>query len=160
MCSSRYGGSYPCSALQYYGTWIVLPIVVVIGLFSHQGYRYRRRRQSLFTRDDTVQSEALLESSGHQVGLDPGGPGLPGQPSSAGFAPPGAPPVARPPGWYPDPDRPGQQRYWYGDAWAPSLAPGAAPGGVPGPPIGAPPTAPPGPTDRPEDAPGWGAASF
>ena len=28
-----------------------------------------------------------------------------------------------PPGWYPDPEMPGQQRYWDGDAWALSLTP-------------------------------------
>jgi hypothetical protein len=154
MCSSRYGGSYPCSAFQYYGTWIALPIVLVVGLFSHQGYRYRRRRRSSFSSDDTVQGEALLESSRREAGLPFGGPGLPGQaPVAAGVAPPGPAPAAHPAGWYPDPDRPGQQRYWYGDHWAPSLAPGATPGEGPG-------AGSPVPPARPEDAPGWGAASF
>lgn len=30
---------------------------------------------------------------------------------------------ATPAGWYPDPQMPGQQRYWDGSAWAPSAAP-------------------------------------
>jgi len=154
-CSSRYGGNHPCSAFQYYGTWIALPIVLVVGLFSHQGYRYRRRRQASFSSDDTMQSEALLESSRREAGLPYGGQGLPGQ--AAGVATPGSAPGGPPAAWYPDPDRPGQQRYWYGDHWAPSLAPGVTPGTVPGVvPDAVPPVAP----ARPDDAPGWGAASF
>ena len=157
-CSSRYGPSHPCSALQFYSTWIAVPIVIVVGLFSHQGYRYRRRRRSSFSSDDTVQGEALLASSRREAGLTSGGPVLPGQ--AAGFTTPGASPGGPPVGWYPDPDRPGQQRYWYGDRWAPSLAPGESPGTVPGVVPGA---ASPGGqpvSPRPDDAPGWGAASY
>ncbi len=41
-----------------------------------------------------------------------------GVPAAAPPAPaPAAPPVAPPPGWYPDPGRPGGQRYWDGTAW-------------------------------------------
>jgi hypothetical protein len=32
-----------------------------------------------------------------------------------------------PPGWYPDPDTPGQQRYWDGQAWTDHRAPGSVP---------------------------------
>lgn len=32
-----------------------------------------------------------------------------------------------PAGWYPDPETPGQQRYWDGNAWTQNFAPGAAP---------------------------------
>lgn len=43
-----------------------------------------------------------------------------------------------PPGWYPDPQHPGLQRYWDGVTWAPSATPppnpGAAPQVVPTPP--------------------------
>ena len=155
MCSSRYSGPHPCSAFEYYSGWIALPIVIIVGLFSHQGYRYRRRRQSSFT-DDTVMDRTQLESSG---------PTRPPQESAgfneqspiAGLASPGATSAGAPPaGWYPNPDRPGQQRYWYGDHWAPSLAPGVSPGGVPGAAPGAPPPA----SGRSEDAPGWGSASY
>ncbi len=31
-------------------------------------------------------------------------------------------PIQAPAGWYPDPEHPGQSRYWDGSAWAPSLA--------------------------------------
>ena len=34
-------------------------------------------------------------------------------------------PSAAPPGWYPDPQNPGQQRYWDGSAWAAAAAPPA-----------------------------------
>jgi uncharacterized RDD family membrane protein YckC len=46
--------------------------------------------------------------------------------------------TSTPPGWYPDPSNPAQQRYWDGNAWSDATAPGApaapaAPGyGVPG----------------------------
>ena len=139
MCSTRYGNSYPCSAIQYYSTWIILPIAIVVGLFTHQGYRYQRRRRSSFSGDDSVQGEALVASSRREVGLSGDDPGPTAHlPVTTGFAPPApsaAPPATgpatggtRPPGWYADPDRPGQQRYWYGDTWAPSLPPGQAPG--------------------------------
>ena len=45
-------------------------------------------------------------------------------------------PIAAPAGWYPDPQNPGQQRYWDGSTWAsaapaaPPAAPGVAPGEV------------------------------
>jgi len=43
-----------------------------------------------------------------------------------------------PAGWYPDPNTPGQQRYWDGAAWTDNTAPGAgtAPGAPPAPPVG------------------------
>lgn len=34
---------------------------------------------------------------------------------------------ATPPGWYPDPEHPGAQRYWDGSQWTENRAPGAAP---------------------------------
>ena len=42
-------------------------------------------------------------------------------------------PSAAPAGWYPDPQNPGQQRYWDGSAWAAAAAPpaSAAPGVTP-----------------------------
>ena len=42
-------------------------------------------------------------------------------------------PSAAPAGWYPDPQNPGQQRYWDGSAWAAAAAPpaSAAPGVAP-----------------------------
>jgi uncharacterized RDD family membrane protein YckC len=36
-----------------------------------------------------------------------------------------------PPGWYPDPSNPAQQRYWDGNAWSDATAPGAAAGAAP-----------------------------
>lgn len=44
-------------------------------------------------------------------------------------------PQPTPAGWYPDPENPGQQRYWDGSAWA---APGAPPTAPPVAPINAP----------------------
>jgi len=43
-----------------------------------------------------------------------------------------------PAGWYPDPNSPGQQRYWDGAAWTDNTAPGAgtAPAAPPAPPVG------------------------
>lgn len=32
-----------------------------------------------------------------------------------------------PPGWYPDPWQPGQQRYWTGTEWSPHVQPAAPP---------------------------------
>ncbi len=36
------------------------------------------------------------------------------------------------PGWYPDPQVPGQQRYWNGTAWTDNVSPVVAPNAVPG----------------------------
>ena len=41
--------------------------------------------------------------------------------------------MSTPPGWYADPNQPGQQRYWDGNAWTEHVAPAG------GPPTGAPP---------------------
>ena len=56
------------------------------------------------------------------------------------------------PGWYPDPEKPGAQRYWDGQAWGQSApaasptytqpAPGAGPGAMPGVPAAAKPARP------------------
>jgi flagellar basal body-associated protein FliL len=50
-------------------------------------------------------------------------------PAGAAYSPPpvapvaqAAPPLAPPAGWYPDPGRPGGQRYWDGSAWTDHLA--------------------------------------
>ena len=50
--------------------------------------------------------------------------------------------TSTPPGWYPDPSNPAQQRYWDGTAWSDATAPGAAAAaapsyGVPAAPTGA-----------------------
>jgi uncharacterized RDD family membrane protein YckC len=37
-----------------------------------------------------------------------------------------------PPGWYPDPSNPAQQRYWDGTTWSDATAPGAAAAAAPG----------------------------
>ena len=97
MCSSRYGSPYQCSAFQYYAGWVIVPIALVVALFGHQGYRYRRRRRSSFSNDDGVQGQELLASSRRDVGLPPEGYGPPGYgPPAAGFAPGVAAPAPGP----------------------------------------------------------------
>jgi hypothetical protein len=159
--------------------------IVIAGL-SHQGYRYRSGRRTVFgTRggttsifsadaelreEDEIGGAILVDKARRDAGLPPldphalgGGPGGPATPlpsfeggitafgggqgpgmsddgagwalqpgPAPGFPPratwPAAPattPVARsapqtaPAGWYPDPENPGRQRYWWGNAWAP-----------------------------------------
>ncbi len=162
-CHARYGGTYPCSAFAYYLPWIWIPIAIVVGLASHRGYRYRQgRRSRALDDDDAVAGEALLARSRRDLGL----------PAEAGSQAIGAQPVGRaglfhssssatadagsttggqqggsglaPPGWYPDPESPGRQRYWYGNAWAPVS-----------PPLTGAPRASGGQAD---DSAGWGAA--
>lgn len=43
-------------------------------------------------------------------------------------------PGGTPPGWYPDPQTPGQQRYWDGQAWTENVAP-LAPAAPPAAPV-------------------------
>ena len=62
-----------------------------------------------------------------------------------------------PAGWYDDPEQPGQQRYWDGDAWTEQRAPGAPAPAAPPPPAApaasAAPTPPPAASMAPPTAP-------
>jgi len=162
-CHQRYGGTYSCSAFQYYLPWVWAPLAIVLALVgSHRGYRYRsnRRARSLDS-DDAAAGEALLARSRRDLGLPPDGDAIGGGSEADGVAQlastnrgasglvpaghPGLPDAssAPPPGWYPDPENPGRQRYWYGYAWAPPTSPTIGHGVT---------------AEVSRDAPGWGAA--
>lgn len=164
-CSSRYGGPHPCSATQFWAPFVIVGVVAVFALVSHQGYRHRRGRSSIFSRanrSEATQPLAFGEESGPSGQVDQaprhGGTapsdGLDAADGGVGFGaavsapmsasgppapeprPSGAdvPLVAHrsaPMGWFPDPERPGEVRFWSGVAWAPS---GVVPPGAPPPP--------------------------
>jgi hypothetical protein len=102
-CYSKYSGSYPCSAVSYYSTWLfagLALVVVVFSLLTHQGYRYRAGKGSIFgTRgmrtvlddehdrqmEEDTDGMALVAEARRESGLPPeGGPGGPGTATAAG----------------------------------------------------------------------------
>jgi hypothetical protein len=102
VCSGRYGTSYSCSGFAYYGRWVAIGAAILAALVSHQGYRYRRGRGSVFGRrgaavDPGAQDEAAArpadgrETPEEILARVRREAGLPPQPPPAG-GPPGSPP--------------------------------------------------------------------
>lgn len=74
----------------------------------------------LVRRSSSRKALAAVAYPGGYPGAYPGGYGATTPAGYPTAPPPGAPlppPVAPPAGWFPDPERPGGQRYWDGTAW-------------------------------------------
>jgi len=81
----RYGPPHPCSAAEYWSGLAFGGVALVIALFTHQGYRYRSGRGSIFgsrsfdqplqdqEANEEVAGEAMLAEARRSHGLPPDG---------------------------------------------------------------------------------------